>query len=71
MVVFDPATWQTHVLPPATVVVVDLIDELSADGPVSMARLAGVLRAELELDPDEPEIRGLLHRLAGIGLLEA
>ncbi len=68
---FDPATWQTHVLPPVAAVVADLIAELSVDGPVSIARIRAALREELELDPDHPGIRELLRMLGEIGLLDA
>lgn len=69
-VIFDDATWQTHVLPPAGAVVVDLADELSASGPVSVERLSAALREELELDPDAPEMRELMRVLIEIGLLQ-
>lgn len=68
-VIFDEATWQTHVLPPAGAVVVDLADELSDSGPVSVDRLSAALREELELDPEAPEIRELMRMLIEIGLL--
>jgi len=69
-VVFDPATWQTHVLPPDMAGLADSIAALSGDAPVSMASLAEYVHRELALDPETPEIRALLLRLAEIGVLE-
>lgn len=69
-VVFDCRTWQTHVLPPATVEVVELIKELAADGPPSPARLHEVLHEELGLDSDTPQMQELLRMLVEIGILD-
>lgn len=69
-VVFDCRTWQTHVLPPATVEVVDLIAELAADGPLLPARLHAALREELGLDSDTPQMQELLRMLGEIGMLD-
>ena len=68
-VVFDPATWQTHVLPPAAAVVADIIGELSVTGLVSTDRLAEAMRDELDVDPDAPAMRELLRMLREIGML--
>ena len=70
-VVFDPATWQTHVLPPDAAVIVDIVADLSGAGPVSTAKIADYMRRELELDPEAEAIRELLQRLVEIGLLQA
>lgn len=69
-VVFDPFTWQTHVLPPATAAVADLIEELSLDGPVSLERLSAALPLELGLDSSTPEVMNLLRTLSEIGMLD-
>lgn len=68
-VVFDLRTWQTHLLPPATAVVVEVIEELRDQGRLSDAALAAALRDELELDPDSPAIADLLRMLREIGIL--
>lgn len=68
-VVFDPHTWQTHVLPPAAAAIADLIDELAAEGTVSRARVRAALRDELDLDADTPTIAELLRSLHEIGML--
>lgn len=68
-VVFDHRTWQTHLLPPATAVVADLVDELSETGRVTHERLASAVRVDLELDPHSPEMRDLLRMFQDIGLL--
>lgn len=69
-VVFDSHTWETHLLPPAAAAVADLIDELAEEGPVTMARVATALRAELELESDTPQIEELLRMLNEIGMLD-
>jgi PqqD family protein of HPr-rel-A system len=68
-VVFDCRTWQTHVLPPATLAVVELIAELEADGPLPPARLQAALHEELGLDSDTPQMQELLRMLGEIGML--
>ncbi|HRP97638.1 MAG TPA: HPr-rel-A system PqqD family peptide chaperone [Rhodocyclaceae bacterium] len=68
-VLFDPCTWQTHLLPPAAAVIVEVIVEHSSDGVPSLASAAQAIRDELELDPHSPEIRALLRTLAEIGML--
>jgi PqqD family protein of HPr-rel-A system len=69
MVVFDRSTWETHLLPPTAAVVADVAEELSAQGPVSVERLRGELRAEFDLDCDTPEMRQLLRMMDEIGML--
>ncbi|MGL1832474.1 hypothetical protein ACKVEX_02590 [Rhodocyclaceae bacterium SMB388] len=68
-VVFDPRTWQTHLLPPVAAVVADLIDELRETGPVTRPRLDSAIRVDLELDPQSPEMRDLFRMFEDIGLL--
>lgn len=68
-VVFDSRNWQTHLLPPASTVVVDVIEELRDQGGLSDDALASALRHDLELDPDSPAIADLLHMLREIGIL--
>lgn len=68
-VVFDFRTWQTHLLPPATTVVVDVIEELREQGRLSEEALAAALRDDLELDPDAPAVADLLRMLREIGIL--
>ena len=58
-VVFDSRTWQTHLLPPATTVVVDVIEELREQGKLSDEALAAALRDDLELDPESPAMADL------------
>lgn len=70
-VVFDARSWQTHLLPPSAAVVADLIDELRERGPLTRERLDAALRAELELDPEAPDIQELLRMFSKIGLLDA
>ncbi len=70
-VVFDPRTWQTHLLPPAATVVVDVIEELREQGKLSQETLDAALRDDLELDPDSPAIADLLRMLREIGILPA
>ena len=69
-VVFDARTWQTHLLPPASAAVVDLVEELAVTSPVSVERLSAALRSELDLDPEAPDLRQLLRMLAEIGILD-
>jgi PqqD family protein of HPr-rel-A system len=69
-VVFDPRTWQTHLLPPAAAAVADLVAELAESGPVSAERISTAVRVELGVDPDAPEFRELLRMLAEIGMLD-
>ena len=47
-VVFEASNWQTHILPPAAAVVVDIIVELRQAGPVSSASVAKAIREQLE-----------------------
>ena len=68
-VVFDSRTWQTHLLPPATTVVVDVIEELREQGKLSDEALAAALRDDLELDPESPAMADLLRMLREIGTL--
>lgn len=68
-VLFDPRTWQTLLLPPAAAVIVEVIVEHSSEGVPSLASAARAIRDELELDPQSPEIRVLLHTLGEIGML--
>ncbi len=68
-VVFDSRTWQTHLLPPATTVVVDVIQELREQGKLSDEALAAALRDDLELEPESPAIADLLRMLREIGIL--
>lgn len=68
-VVFDPLTWQTHLLPPAAAVVVEVITELSPDRPMSIEAAGRAVQEDLELDPQAPEIRTLLQMLCEIGML--
>jgi PqqD family protein of HPr-rel-A system len=70
-VVFDPRNWQTHLLPPAATVVVDVIEELREQGRLGDEALATALRDDLELDPDSPAIADLLRTLREIGILPA
>ncbi|NLF54575.1 MAG: HPr-rel-A system PqqD family peptide chaperone [Thauera phenolivorans] len=69
-VVFDPLSWETHVLPPAAAVVAEIAEELSAEGPVSAEVLRRQLREEFQLDCDTPEMRQLLRMMGDIGMLE-
>lgn len=68
-VLFNPRTWQTHVLPPAAAVVAEVIVERSPERPLTMASAGAAIREELELDPQKPEIRALLQMLCEIGML--
>jgi len=70
-VVFDSRSWETHLLPPATTVVVDVIEELREQGKLSQETLDTALRDDLELDPDSPAIADLLRMLREIGILPA
>lgn len=70
-VVFDSRTWQTHLLPPAATVVVDVIEELREQGKLSQETLDAALHDDLELDPDSPAIVDLLRMLREIGILPA
>lgn len=68
-VVFDPRDWQTHILPPFAAVVAEVLAELPAHEQRSADAVAAVLRAELDLDAETPELRNLLRMLRTIGLL--
>jgi PqqD family protein of HPr-rel-A system len=70
-VVFDARSWQTHLLPPSAAVVADLIDELRESGPLTRESLDAALRADLDLDPEAPDIRELLRMFSTVGLLDA
>lgn len=68
-VVFDRATWQTHVLSPAAAIVFEALAEVNDGRPVSETRAFEVLRDELELDTDTPPIQHMLHSLREMGML--
>lgn len=68
-VVFDPRDWQTHILPPFVAVVAEVLAELPVHEQRSPDIVARVLRAELDLDAESPELHNLLRMLRTIGLL--
>lgn len=68
-VVFDPKSWETHVLPPVASVFAELIMELCERNSISDMAIRHAIRDELELDPDSPNVTELLRMLREIGLL--
>jgi PqqD family protein of HPr-rel-A system len=69
-VAFDPRSWQTHILTPAAAVIFEALGEI-ADGerPLPLARALELLRDDLEVDTDSPEIRQVLRSLQEMGML--
>ena len=67
MVLFDHGSWQTHVLPPAAAVIVELM--FDSDGTFSTEQLRDRIRRELDVSPDTPEISQFLRMLCEIGIL--
>lgn len=67
--VFNRATWQTHVLSPAAAIVFEALAEVDDGQPVPEATAFAVLRDELELDTDTPQIQHMLHSLREMGML--
>jgi PqqD family protein of HPr-rel-A system len=68
-VVFDPRTWQTHVLPPVATVIAEEVLELHAAGVTEGEEVDAAIREDLDLDPTSPEIVELLRMLREIGIL--
>lgn len=65
--VFDHRTWQTHLLPPAAAVIVELM--LDTGERLSTAQLGERIREDLDVSPDTPAISQFLRMLREIGIL--
>ncbi len=68
-VVFDAANWQTHILTPAATVIFEALSEIADGGPVPRQRALELLRDELEVDTDTPEMQQVLRSLREMGML--
>lgn len=68
-ILFNERTWRTHVLTPAAAIIYDALLETSNGAPVTMDAAIHLLRQELDVNPDTPEIRRLLATLKDIGVI--
>jgi hypothetical protein len=67
---FDPATWQTRILTPAAVVIVEALAEVGEiECPLPTSRALDYLRTELDIDTDSPEMQQVLRSLQEMGML--
>ncbi|WP_341645745.1 HPr-rel-A system PqqD family peptide chaperone [Thauera sp. SDU_THAU2] len=66
--VFDPLTWQTHLLPAELAAVAAVAEELALDGPVTATWLRQALAAEA--DESEATFDDVVAALADVGLVE-
>ncbi|HAY25933.1 MAG TPA: HPr-rel-A system PqqD family peptide chaperone [Candidatus Accumulibacter phosphatis] len=69
-VAFDQRNWQTHILTPAAALIFEALSEIgNGDDPVPMSAALSLLRDELEVDTDTPEMRQVLRSLQEMGIL--
>ncbi|KFB73080.1 MAG: hypothetical protein AW09_001689 [Candidatus Accumulibacter phosphatis] len=67
--VFDSKSWQTHILTPAAAIIFEALAEICEDGPVPQAQAFELLRDELDVDIDTPEMKEVLRSLEEMGIL--
>ena len=67
--VFDSKSWQTHILTPAAAIIFEALAEISDGGPVPQAQAFELLRDELDVDIDTPEMKEVLRSLEEMGIL--
>lgn len=68
-VVFDPRSWQTHILPPAAVVIAEAMAEAVDAGRGDIATAAAAVCKELDVNPRSPDFVELLRMFGEIGIL--
>lgn len=68
-VLFNERTWRTHVLTPPAAIIYEALLETSSGEAVTMDAALHLLRHELDVNPDTPEIRQLLATLKNIGAI--
>lgn len=68
-ILFDEATWRTHILTAPAAVVYEALVEHGGGGPVALAEARNLLRDALGLDPDAPEMGRLLGSLTSLGVI--
>ena len=62
-VLFNPRTWNTHILTPAAAIIYEALTEQSEDVPMPAEQAITFLKGELDVDPTTPEIQQLLAML--------
>jgi len=67
--VFDPASWQTHILTPAAAIIFEALAEIGAGSPVPQEQALRVLHDDLEVDTETPEMQQVLRSLQEMGIL--
>jgi PqqD family protein of HPr-rel-A system len=67
--VFDSKSWQTHILTPSAAIIFEALAEICEDGPVPQAQAFELLRDELDVDIDTPEMKEVLRSLEEMGIL--
>jgi len=70
-VVFDGATWQTHVLTPAAALIVEALLEARRDTPLAREAVLRILVDDLDVDPAAPDVRQVLAMLHDLGVVDA
>jgi len=69
-VALDLRNWQTHVLTPAAAVIFEALSEIAdGDRPLPLPQALELLRHDLEVDTDSPEIHQVLRSLQEMGML--
>ncbi|HHW62867.1 MAG TPA: HPr-rel-A system PqqD family peptide chaperone [Rhodocyclaceae bacterium] len=69
-VVFDPLSWETHLLPPDLAFVAAIAERISVEGAVTRERLGAALEHELG-DIDDVDLGPLCLALERIGVIQA
>lgn len=67
--VFDPRTWQSHILTPAATIVVEALLERGEGASLPLSEARACLREELGVDPDSPDYAQMLAMLVDIGVV--
>lgn len=70
-VAFSSSTWQTHILSPAAAAIFETLCEATGGEPLPLAAAREVLRHELALETDTPDMQRLLRNLTELGLILA
>jgi PqqD family protein of HPr-rel-A system len=68
-VVFDAATWQTHVLTPAAALICEALLESPMDKPLPRGAAERILVRDLDVDPAAPDVRQVLAMLSDLDVV--
>lgn len=68
-VLFNPRTWNTHILTPAAAIIYDALKEQSTGEAIPASDAIAFLTSELGVDTDSEEIRRLLGMLRHLGVI--